>query len=176
MDATRSLPAEERPSGERGLPLPASDELERLGALALLLCGELAEAEDAAAEAVERVLRHQLSSQIEDVGPYLRRTLVNVVARRGRRRSLERRVLQHLWSREATRSVDDAASDRSDLRRALDALPLEQRAVVVLRYFDDRTESDVAEILGVPIGTVKSRNARALAALRRLLTGGENDG
>jgi RNA polymerase sigma-70 factor (sigma-E family) len=57
--------------------------------------------------------------------------------------------------------------DRFDVvRRALMSLPVEQRAVVVLRYFDDCTEAEVARVLGCSIGTVKSRASRALTALR----------
>ncbi|MGH3743571.1 MAG: SigE family RNA polymerase sigma factor [Mycobacteriales bacterium] len=52
------------------------------------------------------------------------------------------------------------------VRRALMALPPEQRAVVVLRYFEDCPEAEIAEILGCSAGTVKSRASRALAALR----------
>lgn len=153
-----------------------SEELRRLGGIAFLLCGDAGEAEDAAAEAVARVLQRQASSELAEVGPYLRRTLVNVIARRQRRRGYETRAIRRAWSPERSRPVEDAASDRSDLRRALDALPLKQRSVVVLRYFEDLSEQEVAEVLGLPVGTVKSRTARALAALRPLLTGGDTRG
>ena len=57
--------------------------------------------------------------------------------------------------------------DRRDaVARALRALPPRQRAVVVLRFFDDFTEAQVAAALGWPVGTVKSTTARALVALR----------
>lgn len=57
--------------------------------------------------------------------------------------------------------------DRFDVvRRALMSLPMEQRAVVVLRYFDDCTEAEIARVMGCSIGTVKSRASRALTALR----------
>ncbi|MCA1711602.1 MAG: SigE family RNA polymerase sigma factor [Actinobacteria bacterium] len=56
----------------------------------------------------------------------------------------------------------------SDLLLALRELPAAQRAVIVLRYFDDRTEAQTAELLGVSVGTVKSHHARALARLRTL--------
>ena len=52
------------------------------------------------------------------------------------------------------------------VRRALAGLPAAQRAVLVLRYFDDRTEAEVAAMLGCSLGTVKSRANRALATLR----------
>ena len=53
--------------------------------------------------------------------------------------------------------------------QALATLPDDQRVVVVLRYFDDRSEAETAAVLGVPVGTVKSRTARALERLRPLL-------
>ena len=55
---------------------------------------------------------------------------------------------------------------RQDLAAALAALPRGQRAVVVLRFFEDLTEKQTAGLLGISIGTVKSQTARALAALR----------
>ena len=95
---------------------------------------------------------------------YLRRILVNT-----HRRSFRRlRVREHL-----TADVPDAAvvggdvAARRDLVVAVAALPRRQRAVVVLRYLEDRSEAEVAEILGCSAGTVKSQAARALAALRR---------
>jgi len=64
----------------------------------------------------------------------------------------------------------DAASETVDERdavwRALGRLPAGQRAVVVLRYFEDMTEAQVAAILGCSAGTVKSQASRALARLR----------
>jgi len=57
-------------------------------------------------------------------------------------------------------------ADRDYLLRALAALPPRQRAVVVLRYFDDLSEAETAQMLGCSLGTVKSQTARGLARLR----------
>ncbi|AQP45220.1 hypothetical protein RPIT_10780 [Tessaracoccus flavus] len=54
----------------------------------------------------------------------------------------------------------------TDLRRALASLPRMQRTVLVLRYFEDRSTRDVAQLLGIPEGTVTSHVSRGLAALR----------
>jgi RNA polymerase sigma factor (sigma-70 family) len=56
-----------------------------------------------------------------------------------------------------------------DLQRALAGLPFDQRVMVVLRYLADRSERDVAQLLQVPVGTVKSRLTRGVAALSREL-------
>jgi len=81
------------------------------------------------------------------------------------------------WRRErSTATVPDAAaagSDpadvvaaRQDVMEALRRLPRGQRAVVVLRYFEDRTDEDIAEVLGISTGTVRSQRHKALKALR----------
>jgi RNA polymerase sigma-70 factor (sigma-E family) len=63
-----------------------------------------------------------------------------------------------------------SATDESiDVRRALAQLPAGQRAVVVLRYWEDLSVSETAELLGRSEGTIKSQSAKGLAALRRLL-------
>jgi RNA polymerase sigma-70 factor, ECF subfamily len=96
---------------------------------------------------------------------YTRRTLARLSVRRWRRR----------WHGERpTEALPEAAvdgdlgrvDDRVALAAALRQLPARQRAVVVLRFFDDLSEADTAAALGVPVGTVKSTTSRALAALR----------
>jgi DNA-directed RNA polymerase specialized sigma24 family protein len=64
--------------------------------------------------------------------------------------------------------VDHSVSSdlQEALRRAIDRLPQRMRAAVMLRYYDDMTEAEVAEVLGVSLGTVKSTVSRAVAKLR----------
>jgi RNA polymerase sigma factor (sigma-70 family) len=67
------------------------------------------------------------------------------------------------------RASGDLANDismRLSMRRALGLLSARQRAVIVLRYFEDRTEAEAAEVLGIAVGTVKSTAAHALEKLR----------
>jgi RNA polymerase sigma-70 factor (ECF subfamily) len=61
------------------------------------------------------------------------------------------------------------APDQARLREVLSALPLEQRTVLVLGYFEGMSSSEIAERVGIPLGTVKSRVAAALASLRQTL-------
>jgi RNA polymerase sigma-70 factor (sigma-E family) len=98
--------------------------------------------------------------------PYVRRALATTYATWWRRRWRGERPTGELPDRGgplATTSVDD----RDALWRALGALPRRQRAVVVLRYYEDLSEVETAVALGISIGTVKSQAAKALAALRR---------
>ncbi len=78
------------------------------------------------------------------------------------------------WNGEVPSTIEDAdlshhqASPEvsTDIVRALQSLPRSQRAVIVLRYFEDLTEAETARTLGISVGTVKSQSSRAIAALR----------
>jgi RNA polymerase sigma-70 factor (sigma-E family) len=102
-----------------------------------------------------------------DPEAYVRRAMVNTHVsrwRRLRRETLVRSVPDH-----PADDVADAALDRAPLWQALRALPPRQRAVVVLRYYEDMSEAQIADVLGVTPGTVKSQNAKAMVTLRRHL-------
>lgn len=144
---------------------------DRLLRIAGLLCGDRDEAEDVVAEVFARTYRQWKKGRIDDVGAYLRRGVVNEVRSRWRKRSVRRRV-------DARRSRDDvldapgadtAVGEHERLQVALLELNERQRAAIVLRFYDDRTEADTAAVLGVPVGTVKSSVARGLARLADLL-------
>jgi RNA polymerase sigma-70 factor (sigma-E family) len=143
--------------------------------LAMLLCGDVHLAEDAVAEACARVWPKFRRGSVDDLVPYLRVAVVNEVRRRLRRGMLERRDAERqvIDLREGT-DDDHSVEDRNVLLPALAALPYEQRAVIVLRFYEDLTEEEIAEVLNVPTGTVKSRCARGLEQLRRLM-GGRSD-
>ncbi|WP_341926272.1 SigE family RNA polymerase sigma factor [Nocardioides psychrotolerans] len=66
-------------------------------------------------------------------------------------------------------AVEDALLERDEVWAAIATLPPRQRAVVVLRYYEDLSERQIAETLGIRPGTVKSQSSAALATLRRLL-------
>jgi RNA polymerase sigma-70 factor (sigma-E family) len=100
-----------------------------------------------------------------DPEPYVRRILVTTYASWWRRRwsgEVPTEQLPHAAATDRTAQVDD----RDALWQALGRLPKRQRAVVVLRYFEDLTEAQTADALGVAVGTVKSQTSKALATLR----------
>ena len=136
--------------------------------LGLLLTGDRAEGEELAQEALVRTWwRWKLVRRPDDPASYARRVLVN------RRRSLLRRA--GVEARYLARSrLEDLVVPAGDERalvlwHAVQALPARQRAVLVLRYHQDLPEAEVARLLGLPLGTVKSLGHRALARLRERL-------
>jgi RNA polymerase sigma-70 factor (sigma-E family) len=96
--------------------------------------------------------------------PYVRRVLATTYATWWRRRWRGERPTGELPDRPAP--AGSAVEDRDALWRALDQLPRRQRAVVVLRYYEDLSEAETAAALGISPGTVKSQASKALAALR----------
>jgi RNA polymerase sigma factor (sigma-70 family) len=150
-------------------------QLRHLARLAFLLCGNETRAQDAAAETIARVWQRSLRVGIEDARPYMRRTLVNVVTSSRRRFWTERGLFPRIATASAIAGPDDALAGRIDLLQALQRLPTAQRAVIVLRYFEDLSEDEIAQTLRISNGTVKSRAARGVAALRVLLGGEEDD-
>ncbi len=141
----------------------------RLLRLAVLLVGDRGVAEDVLQEALMKTfLAWPRIRRRESVDAYARRTIVrNVLSWRRRRASSE-----IVTERVPDRGGGDCADPRPDrdlLWAALLTLPARQRAVVVLPYYEDLTEREVAALLGCAVGTVKSHNARALESLRSAL-------
>lgn len=135
--------------------------------LAYVLCGERGLAEDATQEALTRLyLRWE---RIEDPLPYARRCVVNATNdhwRRSGRRERREQLAAQLLPPDLPVLIDDQVVDRDRLIRALRRLPYGQRAVIVLRYWHQLAEPEIALILGNSVGTVKSQASRALARLR----------
>jgi RNA polymerase sigma-70 factor (sigma-E family) len=105
-------------------------------------------------------------SRIE-TGPeaYVRKVLVNTYATWWRRRWNGEHATDEL-PETGVASAADASDATHDLWQAMGRLPRRQRAVVVLRYFEDLSESETADLLGCSVGTVKSQASKALAKLR----------
>jgi RNA polymerase sigma-70 factor (sigma-E family) len=140
-----------------------------------LLTWNLAEAEDVVQETLLRTAKKWPTiAKMDHPLAYVRRILVNVVLRGSTRRArtgaeLDSTSLDQPEAWEDARVEREllAIDARSELLWMLSALPTRQRAVVVLRYFEDLSESEIAEQLGWPVGTVKSTSARALHQLQR---------
>ncbi|MEU6815792.1 SigE family RNA polymerase sigma factor [Streptomyces sp. NPDC046860] len=100
---------------------------------------------------------------------YVRRALLNTRTSQWRRRRVDEFVCDELPEPEPRPGADDPA-ERQALRdamwRAVLRLPARQRAMVVLRYYEDLSEAQTADLLGVSVGTVKSAVSRALGKLR----------
>jgi RNA polymerase sigma-70 factor (sigma-E family) len=101
-----------------------------------------------------------------DPEPYVRRIIVNTYAS-----SWRRRWRGELPTADLPEAADQAdpnvgIDDRDRLWRALGRLPRRQRAVLVLRYFEDLSEAEIADVLNCSVGTVKSQASRAVAKLR----------
>ena len=133
---------------------------------AYLLTGNLADAEDLVQSALAKT--YQAWERIEDrkaLDGYVRRAMVNTHISWWRQRKLTEYPTDDIPDQPVADS--SAVSDSYDsLRRAIDRLPQRMRAAVMLRFFEDMTEAEVADVLGISPGTVKSTVSRAVAKLR----------
>ena len=141
---------------------------ERMPALlryAHLLAGDRARAEDLVQSAFAAAYRHRRRIDPPGAEAYVRRAVLNGYLswwRRGR-------VRERVTDRPPDRPMADVASavdERDAMWAALATLPPRQRAVLVLRYYEDLSEAEIARVLDVAAGTVKSQAAKALATLR----------
>ncbi len=141
----------------------------RLGAL-LRFAAAMAHDRRAAEDLVQTALASTWAAwprvrRRDDPEAYVRRVITNAYIAQWRR---ARRFAALPWQRLET--VVDPPADRDDaLWSALQTLPPRQRAVVILRFCEDRSESETASLLGCTVGTVKSQAAKGLARLRLAL-------
>lgn len=137
--------------------------------VAYLLTGDWGHAEDLLQTSLAKVYRAwgRLRDH-ENLDAYVRRVMVNTQTTWWRRRWKAEHPTETLPDR-AGPDAHSASDDRDRLRRALLTLPARQRAVVVLRHYEDLSETEVARVLGCSVGTVKSQSARGLARLRDTL-------
>jgi len=137
--------------------------------LAALLEGDPTRAEDAVCDAFARVYGRLRRGGVDDVAPYLRQAVVNAVRGGWRRRHVERRHANAFVVDATAADFESAVVERDEVWAALRQLPPGQRRVVVLRYYEDLSEAEVARLLRVKVGTVKSQAAKGLAALHAIL-------
>jgi RNA polymerase sigma-70 factor (sigma-E family) len=133
------------------------------------LCGSKHAADDLVQHTLTMLyVKWRTAVAADNLDAYVRRMLVNAFIRE-RRRGWFTRVRLTDAVPDAAGAVVDVDS-AAEIRRALARVPPRQRAVVVLRFVCDLPVTDVAEILGISEGTVKSQTAHGLAALRGMLT------
>ncbi|MFC6083619.1 SigE family RNA polymerase sigma factor [Sphaerisporangium aureirubrum] len=136
---------------------------------AYLLTGDAHLAEDLLQTVLTRVAAHW--AKLADGGnpeAYARRALVNQTISWRRRKRVELPGAELPERAESGQSHDEATVRRIALHHALAQLTPKQRAVIVLRFYEDRTEHETAQLMGVSIGTVKSQTHYALSKLRAL--------
>jgi RNA polymerase sigma-70 factor (sigma-E family) len=141
---------------------------------ASLITWDLAEAEDLVQECLFRVARRwPRVRKMKYPAAYARTVLVHLALDEGKRRTRRRAELQDTAGARLNEQQDDAAVQvigrveaSADLLQALGELPPRQRVALVLRYFEDLTEAEVAQAMGCSVGTVKSTTSRALERLR----------
>jgi len=144
--------------------------------LALLMVGDRATAEDVVQDVFARLHARRAEAPAgTDPLPYIRAAVLNGCRSQLRRRAVAQRFAG-LNSRLFEQVTQDSAEqemirsqERAQVLAALAALPLRRREVLVLRYYVGLSESEIASVLGISPGTVKSTAARGLAALARRL-------
>ena len=144
---------------------------DELLARATLLTGSRAAGEDLLQASLERLMRHWRRMQGDPEG-YLRRTMYHLAIDEWRYRSRRPEVFDSTLAERAeppgVPDTADAVALRRTLVTALALLPPRQRAVLVLRYWEEHSEAEAAAVLGCSVGTVKSTASRGLARLREL--------
>ena len=132
-----------------------------------LLTGSRTDAEDLLQTALAKTyLAWDRIREREAVDGYVRRVMVNTQTSVWRRRRVDEYPTDALPERADTRDATEDSDLHDALWTALAALPAKQRAMVVLRYYEDLSEAETARVLGVAVGTVKSTTSRALLRLR----------
>jgi RNA polymerase sigma-70 factor (sigma-E family) len=154
---------------------PSSDEYDEfvrartpaLLRLGYLLTGDQHLAEDLVQSALART--HRAWGRLHQTGnaeAYTRKTIYHLQVSWWRRPRVAESISGTVPERVDPADQSDRVATRETLRRALLRLTPSQRAVLVLRYFEDRSESETADVLGVSVGTVKSQTSRALERIR----------
>ncbi|MEU6260245.1 SigE family RNA polymerase sigma factor [Streptomyces sp. NPDC047043] len=136
----------------------------------LLVGGDRHRAEDLLQEALVKLWFVWPKVAEEAPEAYIRKVLVRAAARSARRRWWGERPVEKLPDLADAGDVSAVVAERSRLEAALAQLPPRQRAAVVLRYYQDLPDRQVAEMLGCPVGTARSHASRGVARLRRILS------
>jgi RNA polymerase sigma-70 factor (sigma-E family) len=123
-------------------------------------------AEDVVQQALEKCWRRWRFMRPDGAEAYVRTAIARLVISRWRVRRIRETELNAAHEQPASASAEDAVVLRDVLWRALADLPPRMRAILVLRFVEDLTETQTARTLGISVGTVKSQASRGLARLR----------
>jgi RNA polymerase sigma-70 factor (sigma-E family) len=147
---------------------------EYFGRVAFLLTDSNEQAQDIVQDAFARLAGrfHRIRDPMA-MRAYVRKTIVNLAINHYRKRETERSYLRSSATMPAPAAYEVDVESRRDIIQALRSLTPRQRAAVVLRYYEDLPEAEIAQLLHCPLGTVKSTLSRALSALRITLDEGE---
>ena len=140
--------------------------------LAYLITGDRHLAEDLVQDAFVKLAGRLL--HLRDPGAfeaYLRRTVVNLANSHFRRRKVEQRYVEREGVLPSVHAEGPDVGTRDAARAALLTLPVRQRTAIVLRYYEDLSEAQTAELMGCRPGTVKSLTSRGMDKLRPLMVG-----
>ena len=134
---------------------------------AYYLCGDREHSRDLVQDAFVRVAgRFSYLRKPDAFGTYLRRTIFNLHTSRLRRLRLEREYLAREAGQVGRGYTEEDPTDRDDVWDAILELPPRQRAAIVLRFYEDLSERESAEIVGCSVGALNQLVARATATLR----------
>jgi RNA polymerase sigma-70 factor (sigma-E family) len=172
---TRSRPAQRARADFDQFVAASGDALLRT---AYLMVWDAAEAEDLVQECLLAVARRwPRIRRMDHPHAYARRVLVNLALDGAQRRTRHRQELVGDETATLSAAPDESSARRlnavgvrAELSQALGTLPPRQRAVLVLRYFEDLSEAQAAELLGCSVGTVKSTASRGLTRLQEALS------
>jgi RNA polymerase sigma-70 factor (sigma-E family) len=141
--------------------------MDTLRGLAYLTCGDWQAAEDAVARSLAKLYARW--DKVTTPERYAARMVVRAAVDEVRRPWRRERSSSHEFPEVGEPDRSDSIVESLRVRSALRGLPAGQRAVLVLRFYEDFSVDEVAETLGRSTGTIKSQTARGLATLRRLL-------
>lgn len=144
--------------------------------LAYLLTGDHHLAEDLTQQAFVKFYGRFFNLRSSSAAAaYLRKTLLNLARGSHRRKHIEREYIRR-HANSVEQAVEMPSVENSDLVvKALHALPYRQRAAIVLRFYEDLTEAQAADIMDCSPTAMKSLTARAMSSLRALLEGADSD-
>ncbi|MFE6332241.1 SigE family RNA polymerase sigma factor [Streptomyces sp. NPDC057798] len=136
----------------------------------LLTAGDRHRAEDLLQESLVKLWSVWARVGEEAPEAYVRKVMARAAARSARRRWWGERPVERLPETAVPGDVSATVAERSRLEAALAQLPPKQRTAVVLRYYQDLPDRQVADVLGCPVGTARSHTSRGVARLRHLLS------